>query len=522
MKKEFIFITILCLLLLPSQYLITKKTLYPSHDGLYHIARISEYHKSIISGQFPPRLAPDILGGIGYPLFVVNYHLPYLFAEPFMLILNDAQFAYKAVMSITFIFSGIFAYLMFKEKFNSTASLVGAVVFAYSPYRFANLYTRGSFGESVSYMFVPLVLLSIYKINKSPEKGFILLTISLFGLISSHTLIFFIFFPVFFLHTVFLSKLTVKRIKLYLISIFIALGLSSFQLLPSILEKHYLTFNDSLLNLYSGHFISITQLFRIPFHGTNIGTSFQIGLVSSILLIAGIFSAFFKKKKLVLLYCAIFIVAIFLTSYGSKFIWSNISLIRYVLYPWRYIGVSTLSASFLAVYFIDKSKKKYLFGAVIITLSLFTSRHYFLKPSIYNQIYPTKNLTTENEFDPIWSNDNTFKNVNLFQTDRKASITNIVNKPYSLSFTLLSENTIDVLVRKLYFPGWYLFINGNNHPIKPNNGLISFEAPSGISSVALSYKGTHLEHFSNLLTIITSVLFLALALKLGQKKGVNN
>ena len=121
--------------------------IYNAYDALTHIERINEFHTAVLNGQIPPRLAPTIVHGNGYPLFVVNYQLPYYFTEFFMVIKNDPVSAFKAVMSITYLLSGVFAFLLFRKFGSNLASMTGAIVFSYLPYRFANLYSRGSIGE---------------------------------------------------------------------------------------------------------------------------------------------------------------------------------------------------------------------------------------------------------------------------------------------------------------------------------------------------------------------------------------
>jgi len=205
-KKDFVYIFLLIILLLPSQLLMLKEQLYPSHDALYHIGRIEEFHKAFLLGQIPPRLAPTILNSIGYPLFVVNYQLPYYFAEIFMQIFGNPSIAFKSIMSITFMLSAVFAFLVFRNFSSNIASLTGAIVFSYLPYRFANIYQRGSLGESVAIMFVPLVILAIHKVNRCTKFSIVLLTLSIFGLITSHTIIFLIFLPFFILYPICILK----------------------------------------------------------------------------------------------------------------------------------------------------------------------------------------------------------------------------------------------------------------------------------------------------------------------------
>ena len=279
MRKDLIYVVILLLLLLPTQILMVRG--YKSLDGAIHTARIEQFHEAIKLGQIPVRLAPSLMGQIGYPLFVVNYQLPYYLAEIFMDLNNNPQFAYKSVMAMSFILGGVFAFLLFKKIGSNISALTGALVFSYMPYRFGDLYMRGALGESVSVAFVPLIFLSLHKIRENNKLGTVLLAVSTFGLITSHTAIFAIFAPI----IAFYSLLILKHNKSQTIRIILGLTLgfmlSSFQLLPSIFEKSYMRFDENVGDIYKDQFVDIYQLLRIPKQGINLGTYFQIGILKS-------------------------------------------------------------------------------------------------------------------------------------------------------------------------------------------------------------------------------------------------
>src|SRR3989344_5974446 len=253
MRKFTVFYIILLLIvILPSQILmIRSKALYPSHDGLIHIQRIEEFHANIIRGHVPPRITYYLNEGIGFPMFVVNYQLPYYMSEIFMLITSDPVFSLKAVLSLTYILSIVFMFLVLKNFGGDLASLCGAIVFAYLPYRFANLYTRAAFGESVAIMFVPLTLLTLNLTSKNKKNGTLLFAFSVFGLITSHTIIFVLFVPFLIAYLLFFIKTDKKMIKKIIAGFLLSIGLSSFQLFPVIFERKYLRLEETFLQVYS-------------------------------------------------------------------------------------------------------------------------------------------------------------------------------------------------------------------------------------------------------------------------------
>jgi len=512
MKVERLYVTILLCLLLPAQILMLKKPIYPSHDALYHIERINQFHQSLTLGQIPPRLAPTIINGLGYPLFVVNYQLPYYFAEIFMFPTQNPIFAFKATMSISYLLSGIFAFLLFKNFGSNTASLVGALLFNYLPYRFANLYTRGSLGESFSLMFIPLVLLAIHQISKKNGLAVLLLVLAIFGLITSHTVIFILFIPFFIVYTILLVKLNLEAEIKIVFGFILGILMSSFQLVPSIFEKKYLKFDQNLIDLYKSHFINFAQLLRIPLKGINTGTTFQIGLISTfVILLSLIF--FIRKRNLYLIFFLAFsIISIFATQKISLWFWKHFPLLYYILYPWRFLSIVLLSTAYLSVYLVDQFKHKRIIAGVLILFTFYTSRHYFLKPTQFESNLPTATLTTQNENDPIWSNSKTFIPRPLITSNSNIKIFNVNEKPFDVSFEAETDKTTNIVLRRMYFPGWKVKANDQEKLIIISDGLISFDLKPGSYQVKTYFIETPLRKTANLMTFGSFSILLSMFL----------
>lgn len=513
MNKNLLYIIILIILILPASFLLVKSPMYYSQDSQYHIERIKEFDSSIRNGQFPPRLAPNIISQVGYPLFVVNYQLPYYIAEIPMYITASAQFSFKFVLAVTYILSSILIFLLFKTFSSNIASLTGAVVYSYLPYRFANIYTRGSLGESVAICFIPTVLYSLYLIRKKNRFAIPALALSVFGLITSHSIVFLIFIPFFILYPILILKFSSRNILTATSATLLGTLLSTFQLIPSIFERKYMVFDNVLTSAYKGHFLSLFQLFRIPIGNTPIGTSLQLGIASTLILILALI-LFVKKHDLKIMFFLIsFFSSILLISNYSRPLWNNIFLLKYILYPWRFLSLALISTSFMSVIIIENIKYKKILAIIIIFVAIFTSRHYFLKPSQTEPTLINENLTTENEYNTIWSNNQTFKNRSLVTSQTKADVSIIQNKPFFLSFNVKTAEESTLTLRKMYFPGWQLKINGQQKHIDIQNGLISFNLPSGNWQIQTYFSETPLRKISNLLTVLTLFIVLGLLLK---------
>lgn len=512
MKSTFLAIVVLVMLLLPSQYLMVSKPIYFGYDVQVHIKRIEQYHKAILLGQFPPRLAPDIVNGTTYPLFIVNYHLPYLVAEPLLLLFDDAAFAFKAIMSASFILSGVFMFLALRKFGSDLASVTGAVVYSYLPYRFANLYFRGAFGESVAFMFIPLVLLGMNKITEGKKYGLLLATFAIFGLTTSHIALILMFLPFFLIYMIFFLKTNNSKLITICLSFLFAFLISSFQLLPAFLEKKYTKIGDAFYTIYSGQFVNPFQLFRIPGTGVNLGTHLQAGIISFLSLIFGLFLISTKKRLRVLGLIFLFLIAAFLTSPQSTFLWKNFSPLRDFIYPWRFISIIVICSSFIVVFAVDEIKKfrlRFVLAAAVILLTIFSSRHYFLTTGLDRQLFGLPTLTAFNEGDPIWATDKSFLPRKEIVFSREVKIDNYESSPFSIKFNANIENESDLIVRRLYFPGWQVRINGENTVPDIEDGLIKTILHKGNNLVEVFFAQTKLQKIANWLSLLSLFVFFA-------------
>jgi len=512
-NKNLFYLIILIVLTFPALFLLLKNPMYYSQDSQYHIERIKEFDSSIKNSQFPPRLAPNILSHIGYPLFVVNYQLPYYLAEIPMYITKDAQFAFKSVLALTYILSSLLIFLFFRTFSSNIASLTGAIIFTYLPYRFANLYTRGSLGESVAICFIPAILYSLNLIRNKSKFAIPALSISVFGLMTSHSIVFLIFTPFFIFYPLLILRFTIKNSITAIFASTLGILFSSFQLIPSLFDKNYMVFDNVLTSSYRGHFLSLFQLFRLPVGNTQIGTSLQIGITSTFILVISILLFSRKRDLKLLFFLSFFFFSIFIISSYSRPLWNNIFLLRYILYPWRFLSLALISISFISVIIIENVRYKKILAIIIISIAILTSRHYFLKPSQTEPTLINENLTTENEYNTVWSNNQTFKNRPLVTSQEKANISITQSKPFYLLFNIQTENDNTIILRKMYFPGWQLKINNKLEPINIKDGLISLDLKPGNWQIQTYFEETPLRKTSNLLTVFSFFVILAFLLK---------
>src|SRR3989338_9658111 len=150
---------ILLILLIPAVKALFVGGFYGASDEL-HVAWLYEIERSLLSGKIPPRFVPDLSFGFGYPLFNFIFPLPFYIAEIFHALGFSLVDSIKFLFFLTIPLSGIFMYFLLNQFTSKNLSLAGALLYIYTPYRSVDLYVRGAIGEIISFVFLPLILLS--------------------------------------------------------------------------------------------------------------------------------------------------------------------------------------------------------------------------------------------------------------------------------------------------------------------------------------------------------------------------
>lgn len=511
--------------------LIPVVSLFPTglpitHDGQDHVARIANFYLNLTQGNFIPRWAENLNWGYGHPILMFLYPLPSYIASLFHFLGFSLVDSTKIVLGLGMVLSFSFMYLWL-SKFNSKqASLFGAVLYSYAPYRFVDLYVRGDIGENLAFSFIPLVLFFVYMLYKKPDYKRILGGgISIALLILSHNAISLMFMPLIFLYGLMLIYITDKRkeliINLFLL-FFVGFSLSAFFWVPALLEGKYTLRNIVTKSVYLSSFVKLDALFYGPWsYGQSGQFTVQFGLFQWVSLL---FSPFLilnkfkdKQKSIFTLILIIFSIgSLFLMLPISNLVWSKILLLQNFQFPWRFLAIIVFTTSVLGALLVSSLPKKInknYFVALSIIIILLVSFSY-IKPrgyqqkneSFYTGIYHSTTDTGESA--PIWSvrfMEHTPQN-HLEVIDGHAKIKDLERTSgyhkYQLnvqSRTLFRENT-------LYFPGWEIRANGKTLNIQFQNkdyrGVMLFFLDKGNYIVETEFKETKLRALSDSLSVV--------------------
>lgn len=560
MKKDFIALLFILAISILISSPLAKPGLHQMHDD-QQVARLFLFDQSLRGGQFPVRWVDGLGFGFGYPLFV--------FYPPFVYVLGDIYhlIGFGFIDSIKLVFfssifaSGLAMYLFAKNPFGKLAGLTTASFYILAPYRALDIYVRGALAESFSFVWLPLILWSFFKLQKTQKPIFATVSsIFLALLVISHNLIFMPFMlllPIYVFYLLLKSEKKVKFALHSLFSIFLCFALSAFFWMPSLFEKQFTIVDQLLLiNLanYKIHFAYPQQLwnslwgFGGSIAGPIDGLSFKIGKLHILLSIASVILAMifiFKYKtvskesatesQLSVVFFALFAFSAFMTTGFSAFIWDLIAPLQYLQFPWRFLTFTTLFTSILVGALISNLKVpvlKYVVTLLALPL-LFIPNFKLFKPQS-NRITLTDSQATANQVINWDVSSSSFeylpRNVTLVKSEKgtnlidikeedlpkktvvtkdpQAQVSNLTEKPGYVSFKISSKSTTDVTINRTNFPTWIVYQNGQKASISSNNKfqLIQTTVPGGDTTVVALFKDTQTRIVANLISAFSIII----------------
>lgn len=477
------------LIVLPSLWPLFRADFFRMHDWT-HVARLVELDLALKAGQIPPRWAPDFGWGYGMPLLHFYNPLPYYFAELLYLIKLPAVWAIKTVFALNFLFGFYFMYLWAKTFWGKYGALVAATAFTYLPYRAVDFYVRGTLGELTAMTFLPLLYYALSR------RRYYLAALAWTAVFLSHNVI--ALFSLFFIPLYFLFNLKLWK-KFLLVSV-LTFGLSAFFILPAFFEKD-LTIVNSLTGgffHYSYHFIYLRQLVSRAwaYGGSILGPfddiSFQLGWPHLILALPALW--FWKKLKYYLL---AFVVAIFMMTFHSQFIWDRLPILALAQFPWRLLTFAAAFVAFFSGSLFYWLKNK-LAAAVLIVLIIVLNWQYFRpeKFSPTEDFYYTDRIKIKNEIS------NALADYRPQTAVRPEKPSDQLFNPGKLKF--LAQGPQNLLINQYYFPGWQAKIDNQPVQIKPDKelGRIELDLPAGQHQVEIKLGKTRLQQLSDMISLI--------------------
>lgn len=536
---------IIVVLTMPSVWALLVPGFYGASDDL-HIAWLYEMNRAFLSGQIPPRFVPDLSFGFGYPLFNFAFPFPYYIGEIFHTLGFSFVDSIKIIFATSLVFSGVAMFKLLRFLTTPILSLAGALVYIFTPYRSNDVYNRGDLGESLSFVFLPVIILAFLKLSndqinlKDRAKWIAVGGLSLGGLILTHDITAYMFFPgvilLSLLMVIFCSGNKLKSFINLLLATKLGLLISLYFWLPALMDRSLMK-QGNVFN-FIDHFPTLSQLvtpywgYGASVPGPGDGMSFFIGIINWILLILGgvlsviLWKKLTKLKRVVLIWSMlVFITAFFMMNFRSVFLWDRLPLLPYFQFPWRFLILTTFLTPIFVICLENIKHSKLI--AIVILVSVLGINWSFFRPhdflgrvdSYYiNRYIPVPKASSdytmageESVIIPVDTSVRPDKNYPVVYPQELVQNLRVIN-PMSVVFNTSSGSTLDLNYSKYYFPGWKVMIDGKAVAIVPGQpfGQINFQVPAGNHSVRILYQETTPKLIMDLVSLLSLIFGLLL------------
>jgi len=332
-------------------------------DGMLHFHRLAQLHRSLQHGILFPRWSPDMGFGFGFPLF--NYYAPlsYYLAEPFHLIGLSVQSALLAAFVLATFAAFVGAYLCGRDLFGPPAGFVAAIAFVYAPYNLHNVVHRGALAEAWGLAWLPFIFWALRRLARRGRRADLLLCTLLYtALLLTHNILALVSTPLFILYAILLWRLHGRgrrRALLLAGALAAGLGLATFFWMPAFFEKEYVQiyqlYAPSDMD-YHNNFTDLAQLLAAPqpvdpaLINPPLPLSFAwppLALASLALFNWRRFPGQEARLHLALLGLGLLLLTVMMLPL-STVVWDNVPLLRFVQFPWRFLGPASLFLAILA------------------------------------------------------------------------------------------------------------------------------------------------------------------------------
>ncbi len=528
-KKKNIVLFLLVIAIISSITLFLIPNMSRGHDLAFHLSRISAIKDNLKLGIMGGYIYPNYLGGYGYGngLFYPDLflYIPAFFSYLGLSVITS----YKLFLLLISFCSVGAMYICVKEiSKNKKSALISSFIYGFASYRLIDMFTRAALGETLAFVFAPIIIYGMYEIIYGDYKKFYILTIGMSGLILSHLISTYLIGIVLVIMCLVNIKKLFKEKKRILYLVLAALATVCltayfiFPMLEQMLSGKFIFNNLDETSKLLERSLPIWSIFiEFPYHVLRklwIPTGIGIGFI---VLIYYYFKNFKNYDKFTH-FC--FITAmIFLICATNIFPWNLFqNILSPIQFPWRFYFISVLLLSVGSGLMLSKSTKdinkraRVLFILFLIPVITISTVNFFEKNIKEVGDYEI----SFGEYMPLSADKN-------YILERKDVIT--TTYPLEHSFT---RNGLELTINYnnnqgnnslelplLYYKGYKAISNDKELNVyQTNNGLVGVDINDEEGTIYVYYGGTKIQKLSKIVSIITMIVFV-IYLRL-RKRGV--
>jgi hypothetical protein len=346
-------------------------------DALLHLYRAAQLDRLVENGIGFSRWAPDLAYGYGVPLF--NFYAPLLYylVELGHVIGLGLAPALLLALAGSLMLSAAGMWLWAGDLFGRRAGLVAAAAWVCAPYTLYNLLHRGAYAEHLALSLAPLLFWLAHRAVARGQLRYAAgLAAGTAALLLSHNITALILAPLLAGYAALASRLARRSaeedepaqpqprwpaLARAWLPIAAGLGLTAFFWLPALAERDLVQIEKTYLPAvfdYRNHFIALSEVLSLP-------QPVESGLVDSsvprslslpalALATVGIAAAAAARRpgrasnRMVVAAAAALALSAGMALAPSQPGWDAIPVLRFVQFPWRWLGLASLFTALLA------------------------------------------------------------------------------------------------------------------------------------------------------------------------------
>lgn len=582
-------------------------------DAEIHLHRIISAAVNMDAGYFYPRWTPYLHHGFGYPIhnfYAPGLHI--IGAILYLLTPLDGVTIFKLLQLFFTLLYPLGAYRFARTFTGRTGALVAAAVYTYAPFRFDELWLQTNLSQFCAMALLPFLFSSLAHSIQTPQKRSVAIIAFFFGAITLlHHPTGFLTAPFAGLYALWMALFGIQhnnphtnpsplhsphpvgrefvteqqvpfpmvwrgdlgvrlsfaslRLKILFIPIMgllLGMGLSAIFWLPALAEFRYVQISSIQRGTFNAasNLIALNDLLRpilpIDRNLQNPQRFFSPGLVQIIMASIGFLATIIFRRKLsvwafqnVVIGTLFALLALFLMTPTSAWLWENLPIANFVVYPWRLLGVLALAVipaiAVLPDFFPVRWRNGIaggLLGIVFMTAlpMLYAPLNFYIpgdlvpgEAFVYEKRTGNLGLTSGNEYLPIWAKERPIGGspmehqlfewrVDLYEESLPenavfARVTQECAKTLTC-YQLETPQAFKLLFNQMYYPGWHITLDNAPIEVTPEgvHGLIGLEMPAGKHTLTIQYAGTTIQHIGTLISLIS--IFISLGLVLSQKR----
>lgn len=509
-----------------------KDFVYLQDDLLFHKTRLESYYEAVKHLNFFPKVFSNMGNNYGYG---ADLFYPSIFLLPFAglrwLGFNfiHAFFLYQLILSLT---TAVVAFKSIQKMTQSSnQGLLFASIYTLSTYRLIDQSARGALGETLAFIFLPIILQAVYAIFYANKKAWLSLAVGMSGLLASHLITAFytgLFLVLFALINY--KKITLERVKILLKATVAFLLLSAWYILPYLEQTSKIVFNFTKVQLWgTGLNFTLKDLLGNSL-ANNSGTFEQLKPNFGLFLLAILVYAVVNYKKLSTSTQKVTLMMLaFIILSTNLFFWSAFkeTFLAVIQFEWRLLIFVTLIGSLLATKVLTElnpTSRKKVFAIVLCSLTFLTisfNQANFDNSKAKNSLMITnKNVKNFTESDLGHGKEYLVK-VNQSVVDYRTLIpvVRVNGNPYqsggqsptnryNYSEYIVTANAPAIVqLPKFYYLGYQVLLDEAPTENYEKDGLLTVNMSSGQHIISVKYVGTPIQKVSLGISLISFLLF---------------